>query len=80
MEDQDARRRAQQDKSLELQTKIAERDQAQRERQQSKARGEYCDGMRDVISLKRRREAELNNAEVQALRSLEGAYNARCIR
>jgi hypothetical protein len=80
VEDQDARRQAQQDKSRELQGKLAERDNALRERQQVKARLDHCDGMRDVIGLKRKREAELNPAEVEALRNLEKAYNARCIR
>jgi hypothetical protein len=80
VEDQDARRQAQQDKSREFQAKVAERDGVARERQQVKARLEYCDGMRDVIALKRKREATLNTAEVEALRNLEKAYNERCIR
>jgi hypothetical protein len=80
VEDQDARRQAQQDKSREMQGKLAERDSALRERQQVKARLEHCDGMRDVIGLKRKREASLNASEVEALRHLEMAYNARCLR
>lgn len=80
VEDQDARRQAQQDRSRELQGKVAERDSALRERQQVKARLDHCDGMRDVIGLKRKREATLNAQEVEALRDLEKAYNARCLR
>jgi hypothetical protein len=80
VEDQDARRQAQQDKSRELQGKLAERDSALRERQLVKARLDHCDGMRDVIGLKRKREAALNAQEVEALRDLERAYNARCLR
>jgi hypothetical protein len=80
VEDQDARRQAQQDKSREFQAKVAERDGVARERQQVKARLEYCDGMRDVIGLKRKREPSLNAQEVEALRDLEKAYNSRCLR
>jgi hypothetical protein len=79
VEDQEARRQAQQDKAQELQGKLAERDNNIRERQQVKARLDYCTGMRDVIGLKRKRESALNAAEVEALRNLEKAYSARCI-
>lgn len=80
VEDQDARRQVQQDKSRELQGKLAARDSALQERQQVKVRLDHCDGMRDVIGLKRKREASLNVQEVEALRELERAYNARCLR
>ena len=79
VEDQDARRHAQQDKAQDLQGKLAERDNGVRERQQVKARLDYCNGMKDVIGLKRKRESSLNPTEVEALRNLEKAYNIRCI-
>jgi len=79
IEDQDARRQAQQDRAQELQVKLADRDSAAHDRQQAKARVDHCAGMRDVIALKRKREPELNPTEVQALRELERAYNERCL-
>jgi hypothetical protein len=79
IEDQDARNRLQQEKQQQQQTKLAERDGARNENLQSKLRTDQCRSMRDVISLKRRRENELNSTEVGALRNLENTYNERCI-
>ena len=35
--------------------------------------------MRDVVYLKRKRESQLNEKEVESLRSLEATYNSACI-
>jgi hypothetical protein len=79
IEDQDARRQQQQDDQQAHRQKLAQRDSAANERNQSQQRAEQCTGMRDVIALKRSRESRLNETEVAALRSLESTYNARCI-
>jgi hypothetical protein len=79
LDDQDARAQAQQDLSAQRQTQIAQRDVNVADKQLAKERADRCNGMRDVISLKRRREAELNVKEVEALRSLEKTYNEVCI-
>lgn len=49
-------------------------------KQQEKAKADRCNGMRDVISLKRKRERELNVKEIESLRALETAYNTSCVR
>lgn len=79
LEEQDARRLLQQDKSQEQRMKVAERDHAAAEQHETKERRDYCARMRDVIGLKRKREARLNAKEVDALRQLETSYNGRCI-
>jgi len=79
LEDQDARARAQQDVDAQRQTQIAQRDSGAADKQTAKERADRCNGMRDVISLKRKREPELNVKEVEALRSLEKTYNAICV-
>jgi hypothetical protein len=79
LEDQDARSQWQQEKSQQLQIKISERDQARNERQQSSLKADQCASIRDVIALKRRREAQLSPTEVTALRDLEKTYNERCL-
>ncbi len=79
IEDQDARSRARQDATAEQATKLAQRDVAQSQQQQAKAKADQCAGMRDVIATKRLRERDLNATEVAALRSLESSYNERCV-
>jgi hypothetical protein len=79
IEDQDARNQLRQEKSLQVQAGLAQRDGAINERKQAKVKSEQCAGMRDVIALKRKREKELNEKEVAALRDLERAYNDRCL-
>jgi hypothetical protein len=71
IEDQDARSRARQDATAEQATKLAQRDVAQSQQQQAKAKADQCAGMRDVIATKRLRERDLNATEVAALRSLK---------
>ena len=79
MEEQDARAQVQRDNGLQRQTQVAQREGSLSERQQAKERADRCNGMRDVISLKRKREGELNAKEVDALRTLEKTYNEVCI-
>ena len=56
--------------------------QAELSREQAALLAQQCEGMRDVIALRRKRERDnaLNPAEVTALRGLEGNYNERCLR
>lgn len=61
------------------QTQVAQRESGLADKQQAKERADRCNGMRDVIALKRKREAELNAKEVEALRSLEKTYNEVCL-
>ena len=79
MEDEDARRRVQQDKSAQRQTYIAQRDAAANEQRSSQDKQERCGAMRDVIALKRQRESQLNAKEVESLRALESTYDTTCI-
>lgn len=79
IEDQDARRQQHQDDQQAQRQKLAQRDNAANERQQAQQRADQCNGMREVIALKRSRESRLNETEVAALRSLESTFNARCI-
>ncbi|MGH8797804.1 MAG: hypothetical protein ACREXI_12165 [Caldimonas sp.] len=79
LEDQDARKQLQQEKSQQQALKLAQRDGAANERQQAQARLEWCAGLRDVIALKRKRESTLNATEVGSLRDLEQTYNHRCL-
>lgn len=79
IEDQDARRQAQEDSAQQVKAKVAERDGLKSQKQQAEVRSAQCLGMRDVIALKRKRESQLNETEVQALRNLEQAYNQRCL-
>jgi hypothetical protein len=69
----------QQDIKGQRQVEVAQRDSSLADKQQAKERADRCNGMRDVISLKRKREAELNAKEVEALRSLEKTYNEVCV-
>lgn len=79
MEDQEARSRVGQDLRQRQQALSDQRDVSLQDQRQAKARMERCAGMRDVIALKRKRESELNDKEVEALRSLEHTYNDICI-
>lgn len=78
-EDQDARKQAQDDSARHVRARLAERDSLKSQRQQAEVRSAQCLGMKDVIGLKRKRESQLNETEVQALRNLEQAYNQRCL-
>ena len=78
-EDQDARKQWQQEESQSRQVQLAQRESAQSARTQAAQAQDQCNGMRDVIALKRKREASLNDKEVEALRSLESTYNQRCV-
>lgn len=78
-EDREARTRVRQDQMRAEETQQAQRELSRKEQQQAHIRSDRCDGMRDVIALKRKREAELNAKEIEALRSLERTYNDVCI-
>ena len=79
LEDQDARAQLQRERAREQQSQLAQRDGAKVAQQQASLRADQCGAMRDVVALKRKREAELNGTEVQALRELEKSYNQRCL-
>lgn len=79
VEDQDARAQVQQQLHNQRQNQLAQREMSAAEKQQARERAERCGGMRDVIGLKRKREAELNPKEVEALRNLEKTYNEVCL-
>lgn len=79
-EAQDAIRRMRGERDAMQQSGQAQRQAADREQQDARALGQRCDGMRDVIALKRKREATLNETEVAALRQLEVTYNETCLR
>lgn len=79
IEDQEARAQSRQERNNQQQTQVAQRENTAAERQQARERADRCNGMRDVISLKRKRESELNPREVEALRSLEKTYNEVCL-
>lgn len=79
MEDEDARKRIQQGRDADRQAYVAPRDAAANEQRQLRGRQDRCNAMRDAISLKRNREAELNGKEVESLRSLETTCNNTCI-
>jgi len=78
-DDQRARSLLAQEQSRQSQARSQVQDQATRQLAQARAQSQQCDAMRDVITLKRRREAALNPTEVAALRSLEAAFNQRCL-
>jgi len=79
VEDQDARAQAQRDANVQRQAQVAERQQGAVQKQQAAELAARCSRMRDVISLRRKREAELNAKEVDALRALERTYNEVCL-
>ena len=79
IEDQEARKRQRKDRELEQDEKAAQRDAVARDRMQAARQGDRCNNMRDVISLKRKREASLNEKEVEALRGLERTFNETCL-
>lgn len=79
VEDREARSRVRQDQMRAEEAQQAQRSQSRLAQQQAQVRSDRCDGMRDVIALKRKREAELNAKEIEALRSLERTYNDVCI-
>jgi hypothetical protein len=79
LEDQDARRKAQQESAQDMRQKQAQRDAVVTARAQTQQSAERCAGMRDVIGLKRKRESTLNEKEVAALRALEVTFNEQCL-
>lgn len=79
MQDEEARRQHQQDQAAKRGQQRAEREALALQREQAQKQTAQCNGMRDVIALKRSREASLNETEIAALRALEGSYNSRCL-
>lgn len=78
-EDSDARRQLGDERRQQMQERVAQREAAQSQRQEAEARSAQCLGMRDVLTLKRKRAGELNATELAALRDLERSFNERCI-
>lgn len=79
LQDEEARRQHQQDVAAKNGQLRAERDTLAQQREQTQKQAAQCNGMREVIALKRSREATLNETEVAALRALESSYNGRCL-
>jgi hypothetical protein len=79
LQDEEARRQHQQDVQAKYGQQRAEREALALQREQAQKQAAQCNGMRDVIALKRSREASLNETEIAALRSLESSYNGRCL-
>lgn len=79
VQDEEARRQHQQDLAARSGQQRAEREALALQREQAQKQAAQCSGMRDVIALKRSREASLNETEVAALRALESSYNGRCL-
>lgn len=79
LQDEEARRQHQQDVQAKYGQQRAEREALAQQREQAQKQAAQCNGMRDVIALKRSREASLNETEIAALRSLEASYNGRCL-
>lgn len=79
VQDEEARRQHQQDLAARSGQQRAEREALALQREQAQKQAAQCSGMRDVIALKRSREASLNETEIAALRALESSYNGRCL-
>lgn len=79
VEDAQARKQASQDRADQQRVQLAQLDAAAAQRRSANDRAERCKAMRDVIGLKRHREATLNAKEVESLRTLEKTYDATCI-
>lgn len=79
LEDQEARSRVSQEKSAQHKEAVSQREARVRLQQDMQAQVARCASMRDVITLKRKREHELNPTEIQALRNLERTYNEQCL-
>lgn len=78
-EDQYARQKWSEEMKLqrdERRTALAAADQ---DRARAQREAEHCNGMRDVIQLRRQRIDSLKPAEVESLRDFEQRYNARCL-
>ncbi|HJV67847.1 hypothetical protein [Ideonella sp.] len=58
----------------------SQKRQAEEAQARTRAQAQQCEGMRDVIQSRRKREAALNPTEVAALRQFEAGYNERCLR
>lgn len=79
LQDEEARRQQHQDERDRSNRLRSERETLALQRDASRRQAEQCNGMRDVIALKRSREKSLNETEVAALRALESSYNGRCL-
>ena len=80
VEDELARRRAWADQREAEDSKRAEMRRAEEQRKQASQLQARCAGMLDVIALRRKRQAEMNAKELDALRELERSYNERCLK
>jgi hypothetical protein len=79
---QEAMNRRSQLQQGERERRLDQRRQSEQAQEQAAQLAHQCDGMRDVIALRRKRERDnaLNPSEVAALRQLEANYNQRCLR
>jgi hypothetical protein len=79
---QEAMQKRYQQQQGERERRLDEKRQAEMAQDQAAQLAQQCEGMRDVIALRRKRERDnaLNPTEVQALRQLEASYNSRCLR
>jgi hypothetical protein len=78
-DDREAWQHVQQDRSQQMRQHEAEKSAAVAERRQANDRQDRCAAMRDIIGVKRKREAQMQPPEVEALRSLEKTYNETCL-
>lgn len=78
-ETQDALQQLRQEQDARNQRHEDERRDAAAAREQARVQAQQCEGLRDVIRSRRRREAELNPAELTALHQTEASYNQRCL-
>lgn len=76
----DAYGQRQQDQMRQIEQRQDQKREQEAAQARTRAQGEQCLGMRDVIQSRRKREATLNPSEVAALRQLEASYNERCLR
>jgi hypothetical protein len=79
-DDQAARQMLYKEQREQRHARESERALAAQQAAATRSQMQHCEGMRDVIGLKRKREANLNPSEVAALRTLEASYNERCLR
>ena len=75
----DARRAYQEDQGVKRAHQQEQRKAVVAQQSEAKRSQEGCAAMRDLISIKRKRESSLNPTEVAALRNSEATYNERCI-
>jgi hypothetical protein len=79
-EDRDARAKVSNDRQREYQQHQARKEAEARDQKQAMAQRERCDGMRDVIAVRRKRESQLDAHDLESLHSLQKTYNEVCLK